>query len=195
MAEWDLWRVERIIRRAGHQLAESLWDYWPTENENELSERNISTQLAASFGGRGFRAFAEVHSKGRVDQRFDLFLLNHDEQVALCVESKRLYSTEQARRILADVERILTFVSRDEDVPNYRRFGVIAATTWQRDIAEWWSSLDGKSPSDDDIWKELSDHDALADAHWGSVVIQGLDTNSPATKDFHFLLYMVFEIS
>lgn len=194
MGAWDLWRVERAVRRAGHQLAESLWDYWPTEGTNELSERNVTTQLAASFGGYGFKAFTETHSKGRVDQRFDLFLLNHDEQVAIAAEAKRLYSAEKASEMTVDLDRVLSFVARDEDVADYRRFGLIAATIWNRRIAAWWSSAQAEAPTPSGAWSQLAKHKAVKDAHWGSVVLQGLTPEYSESHDFHYYLYCVFEL-
>lgn len=73
----NIWDITRIIRRGGHKLSESTWEYWPQNGNNELSERNISINQAIAFAEAGFLSFsyAEVHSGEERNQRFDLFFV------------------------------------------------------------------------------------------------------------------------
>lgn len=197
MVTWNLSGLERVVRHAGYKLAEAVWDYWPTEGLNDLGERNLSLHLASAFSDRHFRALAECHWKGDTQRKLDLLLLNHDDGVVILVECKRLYCSENAEAIVEDVKRIASFSAIDPKLDGYQRFGIIAATTWNRRIAEWWSTADGAPPSGHVGWRTIEKQKLLRNAHWGSVVLQGLKEDRPS-KDafdrFHYFLYAVFPL-
>lgn len=109
-------------------------------------------------------------------------------------ECKRLYSAAQCDAMTADLHRVLQFQPRDEEIADFQRFGMLAATTWDDRIARWWSSRDTENPTSHDHWGKMRAHPALQTAHWGSVVLLGYEAKRPAESPFHYLLYTVFEM-
>jgi len=186
--------VARIVRRAGHMLAESLWEYWPSKGNNEMPERNISMQLAIAFHEKGFKCFSEAHWKQEGDHRkLDLLAVHPGSKDAVCIECKRLYSAEKCGSMLEDVERIRSFVPLDDGVQYTPRFGVLACSTWNNNIAEWWSTSYAAPPTNKEEWNNLID--ALGEkSHWGSVPLSSYDEAAKEKQLQHHMLYIVFPI-
>lgn len=189
----NVWDITRIVRRGGHRLSESTWEYWPQNGNNEISERNISINQTVTFADAGFLSYAEVHSGESTRQRTDLFMIHPQQRAAVVMECKRLYNAAQCEAMVWDLERILQFEPREEEIQTFQRFGILAATTWNSAIACWWSSLDGPIPQGES-WGRLDSHPRLAKAHWGSVVLLGYEEKRTLESPFHYLLYTVFEI-
>ena len=169
----DCQDIERIVRRAGLLMAENLWDYWPSEGNNDISERNISLYFSIAFHDKGVKSFAECHWKGETDKRLDFFAINPETGVAICAECKRLFNAEKCQEIVDDFKRIKSFVALEYCGKYKPRFGVLAATTFKSRIVEWWSTSDADWPSSHESWKTL--YSKLKDAYWGSIPLNSYD--------------------
>lgn len=191
MSQSDQWSVARLVRKSASLLAESLWEYWPTEGHNEISERNITLHLAVAFQNAGYRLYAEAHTKGQTNRRIDFVAFNPEASTSVLAECKRLYSAEKCSEIVEDVDRLRAFVPLDSGLGK-RSFGVVAATTWNRSIVEWWSSSGAPPPGTHTSWPALGS--ALKGSHRGSMVLQTYDENVALEKHKpHHFLYAVFE--
>lgn len=185
--------IERLIRRGGGHLAEALYAYWPAEGNNEIAERNLSLHLGRAFSDGGYQIYGEVHSEASTDRRYDLLAYEPAADVMVVGEFKRLYSSEQAQRIVDDLDRIRAFRPRKTPHP-VTLFGLVAATTWSDEYAEWWSVTEapGAAPSDADCWQALYRFGAaVPEAIWGSTVLAGYD---PEISKFHYMVYLLFPL-
>lgn len=193
MSTPDAYAVARILRRAGHFLAESLWEYWPCNGENnEIPERNVSLHFGAAFHQAGYRIYGEVHTKGSTSQRLDFLAVEPNQGVMVVAECKKLYSAEKCGELVEDAARLGNFIPLD-DRPWQASFGVLAATTWDDPIAHWWSTMGAEPPGRGHRnWQEL--RSLLPKAHWGSVMLNAPDEGQRAAAlRRHYLLYVVFD--
>ena len=188
--------IERIVRHAGYMLAESLWDYWPTVGNNDISERNISLYLSISFHEKGFKCFAEGHWKNSTDKRIDFFAIDPNSRMAICAECKRLYSAEKCNEMVEDYYRIKSFMPLDLGGKSFPKYGILAATTMRQEIVDWWASLGSNNkPSEDKSWDNL--YKSLKNGYWGCVPLNSYDEETSLSvnqKEKHYLLYIIFEI-
>jgi hypothetical protein len=190
----DLRNVERIVRHAGHLMSESLWDYWPTAGDNDIPERNISLYLALAFYEKGFKCFTEGNWKDSTDKRIDFIAVHPDAGIAVCGEFKKLFSSEKCLNMLEDFKRVQSFEPLEHCGKYKTKFGVLAATTFKTEIAEWWSTKDGKNPFDNESWELLFEH--MKDAYWGSVPLNSYDEEIKLKNtEKHYFLYAIFEIN
>ncbi len=190
----DSRNIERIVRHAGLLMSESLWDYWPSEGDNDIPERNISLYLAIAFHEKGFKCFAEGNWNDSTDKRIDFLAVNPETGIAVCGEFKKLYSAEKCQSMLDDFNRIQSFVPLEHCGKYKPKFGILAATTFKPNIVKWWSTSDGENPSDHESWKLLYKH--MKDAYWGSVPLNSYDEDTKLeSTEKHYLLYAIFEIN
>jgi hypothetical protein len=193
MIEINHWTVARLVRRSANLMAESLWEYWPSNGNNEIPERNVSLHLGVALQQAGYRLYAEAHAKGATDKRIDLLAFNPETAVTVLAECKRLYSAEKCAEMVEDLERLRSFVPLEAHLGS-KSFGVLAATTWNHKLAQWWSIADAPPPTNSDSWKALRAGLLAVKAHRGSVVLQTFEENSAlADQHFHHFLYAVFE--
>jgi hypothetical protein len=193
MSSIDHWTVARLVRRAANLMAESLWEYWPSNGKNEIPERNVTLHLGLALQQAGYRLYAEAHAKDATDLRVDLLAFNPEHKVTVVAECKRLYSPQKCAEMAEDLERLRSFIPREAYLGS-KSFGVLAATTWQDDIVKWWSTADAAPPTEHPAWKKLHDGMKAARAHRGSVVLQTYEENSALSDHrFHHFLYAVFE--
>ena len=186
--------LERIVRHAGHLMAESLWEYWPTAKDNDLPEINISLHLAIALHENGFNCFADGNWKNSTDKRLDFLAINPETGIAICGEFKKLFSAEQCESMTEDLERIKSFVPLDHCRKYKPKFGILAATTFKPSIVKWWSTKDGGTPTNHEIWNKLSKE--LHNAYWGSIPLSTYDEDTKLKNtEMHHLLYSVFEIN
>lgn len=193
--------IELLVRSAASTLSEALHLYWPAAGKNEIAERNISLHLAGSAQRSGFAVYGEGHSQGETSARYDLICLNAREQTLLVGECKRLFNQAGARSMKQDVERIRRFRLNERsdalqpELEVAQRFGVLAATTWQPEYAEWFIS-GNKQPDPSVDFYELF-RAVGSRATWGACPIQyykprpGEPSSSPVT---HWLVYVVFDL-
>ena len=174
--------------------AEALFDYWPTEGENEVAERNQGIHLARAFSERGLNVYAEAHTRGSVKIHLDLLALDPVHGIQVRSEFKRLYNADQADLVRADVDRIVDFELLNSHLEYPRKFGLVGATTWNPKIAEWWSASNGLPPSASPFWDALGNHPDLVDAVWGSVTLCGYISRRSTDAPFHHFLYCIFPI-
>lgn len=191
----ELRRIERAVRHGAFYMSESLADYWPTNGNNELSERNISLHLSHSFAERGFRLYAEAHPDEGVNRRIDMLALDIERRVSVACEFKRLYSTGKLEEVLNDVQRLLEYRPRGA-CGDFKRYGLIAASTWHDGYAKWWSTMDGARPTEHDCWRRMEDHPLLNQTRYlfGSYVLRGYTPERSYDASWHYLLYGIFEI-
>ena len=128
--------IERIVRHAGHLMAESLWEYWPTEKDNDIPEINISLHFAIAFHANGFNCFADGNWKNSTDKRLDFFAINPQTKIAICGEFKKLFTAEKCQSMKEDLERIRTFVPLEHCQKYVPQFGILAATTFKQKIVQ-----------------------------------------------------------
>ena len=117
----------------------------------------------------------------------------------MAVEAKRLYSAEKLDEMREDVDRVAKFKAAKDNLhfPVRHRYGVIAATTWNRDYAAWWASTDANEPGKKtEGWHQMESHPLLAkeDSLWGCCVLRGFEEWKGVESPWHFLLYCIFEV-
>lgn len=190
----DLWEIVRIVRRAGYLMAESLWEYWPSEKNNDIPESNIGFSFAIAFHESRFKCFSNCNWKGCTDKRMDFFAISPKENVVVCAEFKKLFNAEQLQKMTEDVSRIKSF-SPLEDCGKYKpNFGIIAATTFKTDIVKWWSASKSPTPTNHKNWNRISKK--LENAYWGNVPLNTYDEETTVEQtELHYLLYSVFKMS
>jgi len=87
-------------------MAESLWDYWPVEGRNELSERNIAAHLSSALWDSSFKLFAEAHRNQHTDRRVDPLAVHPESGSTVVVECMRLYYASHSLEHNDDVTSI-----------------------------------------------------------------------------------------
>ena len=190
-----IWSIERIVRRGASYLAESLYEYAPCKEENDIAEANMTIHLARAFGEREYSVFAEAQFGDDPHRRLDLLAWNPDEGILVASEFKRLYSPEKLQQVIDDAKRVREFKPVGAEIEVTRKVGLLAATTWNKKLAEWWSTKDGGNPTGHERWDSVDDNRLFDDALWGSVVLQGYDMETEVEKsDFHYLLYCLLPL-
>jgi hypothetical protein len=190
--------IESLVRQGASYLAAALWEYWPVNGNNEVGERNISLHVGRSLSDAGFHCYAEAHSGQSTSQRIDLVAYHPSASTILVGESKRLYSMEKLTEMLNDVERVLSFEPVAPLARPKRSFGLLMATTWDPNVASWWSSADGDWPGADALcdsfgWKNPQHKRAWERGRFGSVVLRGYVAGLPSNQKFHHFLYCILE--
>lgn len=186
--------IERIIRHAGHLMAESLWEYWPSEKDNDIPEINISLYLSIAFHQKGFKCFADANWKKSTNKRLDFFAINPETGITVCGEFKKLFTAEKCKSMKKDFNRIQSFIPLEHCGKYKPKFGILAATTFKPKIVTWWSTLDGPKPSSHENWNKLSKK--LQNAYWGCIPLNTYDEETKLENtELHYLLYSVFEIN
>jgi len=186
--------IVRIVRRGGYILAEALDQYWPTNRDNEIAERNVSLALARAFGDEGFYLYGEGHSGDSTSTRLDLLALNFRESVQVAIETKRIWDTSTAQTLDADVQRILEFKLATADkttAPPEIQFGVVAAVTRNAEYIEYFSTIEAERPAAT-LYPEFAKLVSLANATRGRVFLQ--EWQRDGKKYRQYLVYCVFRI-
>lgn len=83
--------LERIVRRAGTQLGEALYTYWPSGGTSEIAEANQVLQLGRVFGDAGYKVYSEVHRADEINARYDFLAYDPKADIMVVGECKRLY--------------------------------------------------------------------------------------------------------
>lgn len=189
--------IERIVRCAAMSLADSLYFYWPANGMNDICEKNISLHLASAFIKRGYFIYGEAHAEREANLHLDLLAIDPATNTLVTTECKRLYSLEKAREMVADVHRLRAWRVSEERFRRSRklerRFGVLAATTWERDYAEWFQSddsIDDPNQGLGELWRELRD----TDVHWGAAVLLDSAPVEGLQRTTEWLVYAVFSL-
>ena len=187
--------ILRMVRNAAQELSNSLFEYWPSEGDCEISERNISIYLSSEFLKRDFKCFAEAHWNQSTKRKLDLFAVNFEKKISVICECKRLYDTEGMKSILNDIERIETFspIEKDYDWGGFKKYGLICATTWNKTIMEWWTGVNDSNPTKHPIW-ESTNQKELSHAQWESIILEVDNDCKSENKKYHYLLCLIFDV-
>lgn len=157
--------IQKLVRSAAESFGDGLKEYWPVINpdQNSLKEANLTFHFGAQCLNHGMRIYPEAShadaSQGH--KRVDLLAKGKfgGKESFLIVESKRLYSAEKAREIVADYGRINTFTFLKDPCNNSdspflaKRHGLLLALTTNQEYADWW-----KEPAEYDqggSWDQL----------------------------------------
>lgn len=199
----NIHQIEFLVREGAYSLANHLETYWPaewdTENETgyEVREANTVLHLSHALSRAGFLTYAEVpHARDSgAASRFDLVATNLADNTWLVVEVKRAYANAKSLdSITRDLERIVErwrgvgMIHQPEAV-----FGLLVATTWQADLAKWWSDSDKHPNSKIDAWwsNRVARVTESKQSVWGSIAF-----SSYFSKNYphHYLLYAIFPL-
>lgn len=213
----DAYDVERLVRKAGVLLSESLFYYWPVANKNEIPELNITHHLSSVFLSAGLYIYGQSLLK---DQgHIDLLALEPLKGYEIRVEVKKLYSADCAQKIVMDIHRLCDFsLIQDhlaEDIQKRLKktknkpMGLIVATTWDDNIADWWCNSENEEipkGKTSEKWKDL--HNKLTNDQlkiWGGVLLsdgllEGRKSRHNCPEEninhhTHRLLYAIYEFS
>jgi len=196
--------IDKAVKRGCDDLGNALSHYWPGKERNgkilgnEMSERNISFYVARSLSATEFYIFMEPSfnsSNPTGDRSLDFLAVHQKHKCVIAAEAKRLYSSQMAGAIVADFIRIERFNIAWSDVyrlPNKPTHGLILATTWQENIAEWWIDPKKQVPSSKmaiENWREL--RSKLARRRVGREKLQ-CDASLPDGWKQHYALYAIF---
>jgi hypothetical protein len=187
--------VEQIVRRAACYLSEAVLTYWPSLKKNEIPERNAVVQLGRAFGERSYQVYAECNLGDSNKEHIDLFALNLSSSIQVAVEAKKLDSTDKLRPLVNDRRRVSEFWPANLDLELRHKLGVLVATTWRQDIADWWTCSDGKkNPTEHPLWDQLYDGPEMEDSTWGRCQLNGYAIeNQEKNTRYHYLLYAIFD--
>ncbi len=134
--------------------------FCPAVGDNGFHEANIGFQVGHAFcDGRTSRHAAmqvpfQRDGAKSVDTHFDTLLIDYKTRFCAVLECKRLFSSDQNKSIVADIQRIrnpnhLSFVSRELFYEASRPsswHGIVIAEYWERvggkrslqDVRNWW---------------------------------------------------------
>ncbi len=184
--------ITRICRKTGHLMAESLWEYWPTNNGNEMAEKNISLHFGVALWEAGYRLFAEAHPENETQKHLDLFAFNPDSGNKVFCEFKRTWNDNSFRLVKNDTQRVRDFRPRIELQGN--EYGLIACTTWNVNIVEWWNASPESEVNETKdmniFYRDLVPHNP----RWGHVQIQADNNAREKLTGTHHFLYCAFRI-
>lgn len=149
-----LWRTTQTL------LARDLERFWPSHGRNEMGEANLTIHAMRACADFGMATFGEVPvlrdaiPNGRIDG------FAFDDELALGLECKRLYSAEKAAQLAGDLLRLRTcHVPTSESCPlpaSKHTVACVLASTWDLEITRWWDSLEGIPKSGGaDGWESL----------------------------------------
>ncbi len=149
--------IESLIKSSTETLRKALGNYWPVINpdKNGIQEANLTYHLAHACMKKGLNCYPEashaINHEG--NKRVDL-LVNGKLNNKVCtflVESKKLYSSEQALKMFDDFNKMSQFIPVNSDI-SAPKYAVLLAVTVSDENAEWWTTpykSDGKG------WTEL----------------------------------------
>jgi hypothetical protein len=192
--------VERIIRRGAGSLAESLHFYWPSTGNNEVPESNIALHLGRAFMDEGFLAYSNAHTKDDVKVHLDLMAMQPRAQILVAGEFKRIYNSDQVRKLVDDLTRILKFRPQDDAQLRHaglnvgESFGLLAGTTHNEKYAHWFATDETNIGDEtgghlDGLWQQLRRADPIYNAYPLSDYWFG------GVRHTHWLLYVLFRIA
>jgi hypothetical protein len=191
--------IERLVRRGAMSMADSLHFYWPSIGRNDIPERNISAHLAHVLLANDFFVYAEAHTHDSANVHLDLLALHPSKETLIAGEFKRLYSKEKALAMVSDLERLRAWrLSQDRGHSQLRtphRFGLLAATTWNRAYADWFNTRAKNPPDPTDgalasLWAELQGVDVL----WGTIVLLDEAPIEGMPRTTEWLVYVIFPL-
>lgn len=196
--------IEDIIHDCSASLDGALFHYWPTTNESEMSERNLTLHVAGSLGRAGFHCYSECRwaasrraegGDGNQRSRLDMLAWQPKRRTLLLVEAKRLHGVGGVRSIVTDVRRILSFRPRAR-LGAWHQYGVILASTWSPKIASWWTHTHTKEDpwfKGTLAWNQLAPHvrARVEEGRWEAI---RLKTEPARPGRVHSLLYGVFQV-
>lgn len=195
--------IEMIVQACADSLNDALVHYWPTTDETEMSERNLTLHFARVLAGAGFCCYAECRwaaqaSASSLDarSRLDMLAWQPRRRTLLLVESKRLHNVDGVHSIVRDIGRIFRFRPQGQLGALARhRFGVVLASTWNPKIASWWKST-GRDPwpKGTSAWGALP-RDERRRVEGGCCDAVSLETASVHPGRAHSLLYSVFPLA
>ena len=155
--------IEECVRLGeDNPLSKAIDFYWPSEENNDISERNISMLVMHSFIANGFHVYAEVLYNHKPPKYVDFIAIKLDGNVAdilVVGEAKNLYGAGQAEAMCDDIEKIHEFELPRWDRSKPRlKIGLLIAFTWDKRIISWWKKRDPNSPLDrgGNGWENLS---------------------------------------
>lgn len=196
--------VVTLVRTGAASLKADLEHYWPTTEESELSERNLTFHAGQSFRSAGFSCYFECRwdeTTADVEDpyrrcRLDMLAWSPTRFALLLVEAKRLFNLDGVAAIVEDVQRICSFRVRERVKPDHR-FGVILASTWDSRITDWWTALDHDPwKAGTEVWNRLAPRTLrrhVESGHWGAIPLE-TPAAEPREGRQHSFLYGVFEI-
>lgn len=132
-------RVESMLERMRASLKAALDCYWPAIEGNEIAEVNPLFHLGHVLASEGYQVLGQVPEEG--GGRIDLLAIRPDRTVGLVAEGKRLFNAQKAASMAADFRRMESLRLIDEYGSLQAHdafFAVLIATTWGRNISDWW---------------------------------------------------------
>ena len=200
----NIHQIEFLVREGAYSLANHLETHWPAEwdegNETgrEAREANTVLHLGHALMRSGFLSYAEVpHARnGGAASCFDLVATNLADNTWLVVEVKRAYAnTKSLESITRDLERIVEAWKGVGMIHHPAAvYGLLVATTWQADLARWWSDSD-KHPNStiDAMWSNpVASVTESKKSVWGSVAFSSYFSDK---YPHHYLLYALFPLA
>lgn len=184
--------IRSLLVQTSQTLRSSFVNYWPTDDKNDPSERNLSLHFAHAMLSAGFSTFAEAHHSDRAPirridsdrapiRRIDIFGLAPGNAWFLGGEFKRLHSIEKLESLTEDMQRLNSFRPRSEYSPLFYGPTFAAAVSCCKGgygIVGGLHSLAGdkRSSSILDVWLNPDQH--ATESTYGEVVRRMKEANA-----------------
>ncbi|WP_460044449.1 hypothetical protein [Pseudomonas sp. S2_H01] len=160
MAVSEILAIKDLVRQSAEALQDAVQHHWPVVNpeRNGLQESNLTIHFAARALSAGLHVYPEASNHNVVDghSRVDLFVKGQigGNDVAILVESKKLFSAGKAAEMHADYQKMQNFQFANSQGANLEkeqgclRLGVLLAVTADVNNKDWWIEpypYDGRS--------------------------------------------------
>ncbi len=197
-----LLQIERLVRRGAGSMGSSLHLSWPQSGYNEIPEANVQLHVGHALLAGGWATFVEAHRAHGAETRGDLLAVEPERRVLLVGEFKRLYSTDQAKLLRDDFERVVELAHHPQPTENrhpglepfpHERFGLLAGTTHDERYARWFHSYEVRP--EDPTGGAFSDlcRSVGTQARWDAATLNDY-VDARGTRRQHWLCYVIFPI-
>ncbi|MGF1724396.1 hypothetical protein [Photobacterium nomapromontoriensis] len=160
MKKKEVNQLIELINKTSCKLEEHLNIYTPVINsdKNGIHEANLTLQFAHQCLGKGWFVYPEASnvyqdSSAKKPIRLDLHVICRDEFI-LTVESKKLYSVDKGKELIADFKRAqsIQYPHCYNDLPH---FILLLAVTESSEYENWWCQSHNWQ-NDTPVWQELA---------------------------------------
>ncbi len=136
--------IKAALTDASTTLKEAVTFWWPAQGNEDTGEATYTMHFGRALHLCGCLLYAQVQIQGRPKEHIDLVAVNRKDEWILEVEAKQLYSTEKARELGGDWERLMRsrLPSEYGCLPEeFCRYGCLLASCWQdwnQAYIDWW---------------------------------------------------------
>lgn len=138
--------------------------------------------MARAFGNADFLVYGETAVTIDSKEKVGLVAIHPHTGTGVVAEFKRLTTDQKIRSATKDVVKLARFRLStkllNRRLKIRRWYGMIAAITWTKDYAAWWTSEDAEHEHLDSLWTSLQRNSAKGDAHWDVFPL----SNDPAVQ-------------